>query len=68
MVIINDLELPMLSYYVIYFEKLRKIMQRTEKEALSLDVNVWSIMHRKLATSGLNRGGININENSLQVD
>ncbi len=27
-----DLEQPMLSYYVIYFEKLRNIMQRTEKE------------------------------------
>ncbi len=32
--IMNDLEQPMLSYYVIYFEKFRKIMQRTEKEAL----------------------------------
>ncbi len=31
----NDLEQPMLSYYVIYFEKFRKIMQRTEKDALS---------------------------------
>ncbi len=30
----NDLEQPMLSYYVIYFEKVRKIMQQTEKEAL----------------------------------
>ncbi len=33
MMIINDLEQPMLSYYVIYFEKFRKVMQRTEKEA-----------------------------------
>ncbi len=33
MVILNDL--PMLSYYVIYFEKFRKIMQRTEKAALT---------------------------------
>ncbi len=34
MMIINDLEWPMLSYYVIYYEKFRKVMQRTEKEAL----------------------------------
>ncbi len=33
MVIMNDLEQPMLSYYVIYYEKFRKAMQRTEKEA-----------------------------------
>ncbi len=26
----------MLSYYVIYFEKFKKVMQRTEKEALTL--------------------------------
>ncbi len=35
MVIMNDLEQPLLSYYVIYFEKFRNVMQRTEKEALS---------------------------------
>ncbi len=34
MVIMNDLEEPMLSYYVLYYEKFRKVMQRTEKEAL----------------------------------
>ncbi len=34
MVITTDLELLMLSYYVIYYEMLRKVMQRTEKEAL----------------------------------
>ncbi len=34
MVLMNDLEWPMLSYYVIYGEKFRKIMQRTEEEAL----------------------------------
>ncbi len=34
----NDLEWPMLSYYVIYYEKLRKVMQRTEKEALAVCV------------------------------
>ncbi len=36
MVIKNHLEQPMLSYCVIYFEKFRKIMQRTEKEALTI--------------------------------
>ncbi len=35
MVIMDDLEWPMLSYYVIYYEKFRKVMQQTEKEALS---------------------------------
>ncbi len=36
MVIMNDLEQPMLWYYVIYFEKFREIMPQTEKEALRL--------------------------------
>ncbi len=30
----GDHEWPMLSYYVIYYEQFRKIMQQTEKEAL----------------------------------
>ncbi len=30
----NDLEWPMLSYYVTYYEKFRKVMQRAEKEIL----------------------------------
>ncbi len=30
MVIMNDLEWLMLSYYVIFFQKFRKIMQQTE--------------------------------------
>ncbi len=34
MVIMNNLEWPMLSYYVIYYEKFKNIMQRTEKETL----------------------------------
>ncbi len=34
MVIVNDLEWPMLSYYVIYYEKFRKSMMQTEKVAL----------------------------------
>ncbi len=36
-VIMNYLEWPMLSYYVSYYEKFRKVMQWTEKEALMLD-------------------------------
>ncbi len=35
MVIMNDLEWPMLSYYVSYYEKFRKVMQQTENEALN---------------------------------
>ncbi len=35
MVIMNYLEWPMLSYYVIYYEKFRKIMQWTEKGDLN---------------------------------
>ncbi len=35
----DDLEWPMLSYYVIYCEKFRKILQRTEKVALSTVVS-----------------------------
>ncbi len=31
MVIMNDLKWSMLSYYVIYYEKLKKVMLRTEK-------------------------------------
>ncbi len=34
MVIMNDLEWPMLSYYVILYEKFRNVMQKTEKVAL----------------------------------
>ncbi len=36
----NDLEQPMLSYYVIYFEKLGKIIQQKEKEALSYKLRI----------------------------
>ncbi len=35
MMIMNNLEWPMLSYYVIYYETFRKVMHRTEKVALS---------------------------------
>ncbi len=38
LVIMNDLELPMLSYYVIYYEKFKKVMWQTEKEALGMFV------------------------------
>ncbi len=34
MVIMNGLEWPMLSYYVIYYEKFKKVMQWTQKVAL----------------------------------
>ncbi len=39
MVIINDLEWPMLSYYVIYYEKFRKVTKRTEKVALTIKLS-----------------------------
>ncbi len=35
MVFMNNLEWPKLSYYVIYYEKFRKAMHWTEKEALT---------------------------------
>ncbi len=42
MVIMNDLEWPMLSYYVIYYEKFKNVMQQTEKEALSgKEMQIW---------------------------
>ncbi len=34
MVIMNDFEWQMLSYYVIWYEKFTKVMQPTEKVAL----------------------------------
>ncbi len=34
MVIMDDLEWSMLSYYVIYDEKFKKVMHRTERVAL----------------------------------
>ncbi len=34
MVIMNDLEWPMFSYYVLYYKMFRKIKQQAEKEAL----------------------------------
>ncbi len=43
MVIMNDLEWPMLSYYVIYYEKFKKIMQWTGKEALKYTIILSSI-------------------------
>ncbi len=39
MVIMNDLEWPMLSYYVIYYKKFRKVMKRIEKVALNLKIS-----------------------------
>ncbi len=40
MMIMNDLEQQMLSYYVIYFEKFRKIIQQTQNEALIMHLLV----------------------------
>ncbi len=39
MVIKNDLEWPMILYYVIENEEFRKIMQQTEKVALIINNN-----------------------------
>ncbi len=36
------LRMPNISYYVIYYEKFRKVMQRTEKEALITNVELSS--------------------------
>ncbi len=38
--IMNELELPMLLYYVIYYEMFRNVMKQTEKVALSLMVSI----------------------------
>ncbi len=43
MVIMNDFEWPMFSYYVIYYEKFRNIMQLTEKLALNNKYTAWSL-------------------------
>ncbi len=40
-VIMNDLEWPNLSYYAIYYERFRKVMQQTEKVALMYLVKVF---------------------------
>ncbi len=37
------------SYYVIYYEKFRKVMQRTEKEALSYEAAVPPGMSKPLS-------------------
>ncbi len=49
----NNLELPMLSYCVIYYEKFKKVMQRTEKEASScMDMkDQWRFGQTKLDTN-----------------
>ncbi len=63
MVIMNDVEWPMISYCVIYYEKFRKVMQRTEKEALMTEVqwegkgdNYQFVWLYKKQTSKANRG------------
>ncbi len=48
MVIMNDLELPVLSYYVIYYEKLKNVIQWTEKVALIAQLGlVWRLRENK---------------------
>ncbi len=47
MVIHDDLEWPILSYYVIYCEKFRKVLQRTEKVALNCLTCLRYIFHTK---------------------
>ncbi len=49
--IMIDLEQPMLSYYVIYFEKFKKIMQWTQKEALKRIVR-WAFEHHQYGFGG----------------
>ncbi len=41
MVIMNDLEWPMLSYYMIENEKFKKVMQQSEKVALNIYESLW---------------------------
>ncbi len=42
--IMNDLESQMLSYYVIYYEKFKKVMKRIKKEALTGKYNLTNVM------------------------
>ncbi len=40
----NDLELPILLYYVIYYGKFRKVMYQTEKVALTIVLLIASLL------------------------
>ncbi len=53
MVIMDHLEWSMLSYYGILFENSRKIMQQTEKEALSPKVYYLHVMTGDKQTKSL---------------
>ncbi len=44
-VITKDLKLPMFSYCMIYYEKFRKVMHWTEKEALTITDYSWWLYH-----------------------
>ncbi len=46
----NDLEWPMLSYYVMYYAKFRKVMHRTEKDALNITFCLHRIQFLSLET------------------
>ncbi len=48
--VIGKHERPMLSYYVIYYEMLKKVMQQTEKEALILQQGHYFIRVRQIST------------------
>ncbi len=58
MVIMNDLKWPMLSYYVIYYEKFGNVMQQTEKVALIMVVKA-AIVQRKVTSCSLTLSGDN---------
>ncbi len=48
MVIMNDLEWPLLSYYVIYYEKFKNVMQWTKKVVSNVKVCMKVFVHAVL--------------------
>ncbi len=61
MVIMHDLECPMLSYYVIYYEKFRKVMQQTEKVALIISTLTKDSVLLKHLRMYINKESLHIN-------
>ncbi len=59
MVFMNDLEYPMLSYYVIYYEKFKKV-----KEALMFVGSCWPIVRTKAHSSHVEIYSRSLNNNS----
>ncbi len=43
----NDIERPMLLYYVIYYERFKNVLQRAEKVALN-----WLTCHEPVSSQG----------------